>query len=303
MHILVSGGTGFIGRVLIDSLVRDCHRLTVLTRSKNVALLPAREGIRYIPWNGREITEDPVSLGAVDGLVNLAGVSLAGGRWTASRKAAIVNSRKDATGAIRRFAAVLAPRPAVMVSASGVGYYGSVPEGEVHEEHPAGHDFLAGVCKVWEEEARALSVLGMRVVCLRFGVVLGPSGGALERMVLPFRLGAGGSLGSGKQWFPWIHLDDAVGLISFALENAAVTGPLNATAPELVTSQVFARTLGRVLGRPSWANVPAPVLRAALGEMSDMLLTGQNASPARAISLGYAFRHPTLVGALKDILG
>jgi uncharacterized protein (TIGR01777 family) len=302
MNILVSGGTGFIGSALVATLVRQGHRIAVLTRTGSSAGHPPDAQVRLVPWNSREITDEPQSLGAIDAIVNLAGASLADGRWTASRKAAIINSRRNVTRALRNVAAALTHRPRVLVNSSAVGYYGSVPTGEVHEDHAAGSDFLAGVCKAWEEEALSFADLGIRVVRLRFGIVLGRSGGALGRMALPFRLGVGGNLGTGRQWFPWIHLEDAIGLISYSLANPEVEGPLNATAPESVTSHDFARTLGTVLRRPSWAHVPAPVLKAVLGEMSGMVLTGQNAVPSRALALGYVFRHPTLEGALKDIL-
>jgi uncharacterized protein len=302
MHVLIAGGTGFIGTALVTSLVAGGHNVSILTRSRSGSIHPSGGAVRFLSLDGKEIGLDPRGIENVDAIVNLAGVSIGSGRWTAARKEAILASRRDTTRALREFSARLAHRPSVLVNSSGVGYYGSVPDGEVREDHPPGGDFLAHVCKVWEDEAQAFSELGMRVVRLRFGVVLGSGGGALQRMILPFRFGIGGPIGSGRQWFPWIHLDDAVGLIHFALSRGELSGAVNASAPQSVTSRDFARALGAVMHRPAMVRVPAAILKIALGEMAEMLLTGQNAVPARAVALGYRFRYPTLAGALNDIV-
>jgi uncharacterized protein len=301
MHVLVAGGTGFIGSALVQDLTAGGHRVTILSRKGGSH--PAGDGVDFLAWEGRSIPQGAPGMPPVEAIVNLAGVSIGSGRWTAARKKAILGSRRDTTRALREYSAGLSPHPAVLVNASAVGYYGPVEGGEVREDHPAGSDFLAQVCRAWEEEARAFEQLGTRVVCLRFGVVLGAGGGAFGRMALPFRFGFGGPIGSGRQWFPWIHIADAVGLVQFALARAEVSGALNATAPDSVTSRDFARALGRAMRRPALLSVPAAVLKILLGEMAVMLLTGQNAVPARAESLGYAFRHPALDGALNDILG
>jgi uncharacterized protein (TIGR01777 family) len=188
----------------------------------------------------------------------------------------------------------------VFVSASAVGYYGPVESEDVTEDHSPGSGFLADLCLRWEQEARAVSELGPRLVILRTGVVVGEKGGALQKMLLPFRLFAGGPIGSGRQWFPWVHRDDVAGVILFALGNGAVSGPVNLVAPECVDMNGFCAALGRALSRPSWLPVPAFALRAALGEMSDMILTGQRVVPSKLIALGYTFRYPALGPALAS---
>ena len=192
-------------------------------------------------------------------------------------------------------------KPKVLINGSAVGFYGSVAEGDVTEETALGTGFLAELCVAWEKETEVLKTSGVRVVLLRTGVVLERGGGALAKMEFPFKIFAGGPLGTGKQWFPWIHRDDEIGLIEFALKNETVSGPLNATAPEPLTMSDFCKALGRALHRPSWAPVPAFMLKLLLGEMSDMLLTGQKALPAKALKAGYVFKYPTADAALKGI--
>jgi uncharacterized protein (TIGR01777 family) len=302
MTLLIAGGTGFIGKALIASLKAEGHNLIVLARSIRGGRPAQEDGLRYLPWNGREISAVQEEIGRVDGIVNLAGASIGGRRWTRSRKALILSSRIEATRALRLFASRQRPRPSVLVNSSAVGYYGPVSDGVVREDHPPGSDFLARTAAAWENEASAFEALGLRVVRLRFGIVLGRSGGALRRLALPFRFGLGGAIGSGEQWFSWIHIVDAVGLIKHALTNSSLDGPVNATAPRSVTANEFAIALGKALRRPSWADIPAPLLRFALGEMSTMILTGQNAVPERVRASGYSFHFATLEGALNDLL-
>jgi uncharacterized protein (TIGR01777 family) len=234
-----------------------------------------------------------------DAVVNLAGESIADGRWTDARKRAIRESRVEATRALVAAMRTASPRPRVLVSGSAIGFYGDTGDAEVDESTPAGTGFLADVCRAWEAEATKAEPLDIRVVRARFGIILGPDGGALARMLLPFRAFVGGPIGSGRQWMSWVQRDDAIGLVRTAIENEALSGPLDVTAPAPVRNADFARTLGHVLERPAVVPTPAFALRLALGEMASMLLTGQRVLPAAALAAGYAFRHPELEGALR----
>ena len=317
MKILITGATGFVGRALCDRLAVG-HELIAVTR--NLA-----DGERRLAGKAKVITlpgstiEWAAAVDGCDGVVNLAGESIAAGRWTEERKRRIRDSRIEITHGLVEGIHAAARKPSVLVSASAVGYYGPRGDEEIDESAAPGDDFLARVCVEWEREAEAaaeervhgerpLVAAGqgdtprVRVVRLRLGVVLGEGGGALERMVTPFKFFAGGPLGSGRQSISWIHRDDVVGLIDLALRDERAGGALNATAPEPQTMRDFCRTLGKVLSRPSWAPVPEFVLKLALGEMADMLLTGQRVVPAAALKLGYRFRYPQLESALRAIL-
>ncbi|HTO93518.1 MAG TPA: TIGR01777 family oxidoreductase [Bacteroidota bacterium] len=299
MKIVVAGGTGFVGGAVIERLRSGGHDVVALARDTSRAALPA--GVQCVRWDGETVGAWAPHVREADAVVNLAGASLAGGRWTSWRKREILASRVNATRALLDAMAGGERTPRVYVSSSAVGYYGDVESGDVTEDHPPGFGFLADVCVRWEQEALAASGLGARVVILRTGVVLGSGGGALPRMMLPFRLFAGGPVGSGRQAFPWIHRDDVADIVAFAISRDDVRGPLNVTAPEAVDMRGFCAALGRALSRPSWLPVPPFVLRAALGEMADMLLTGQRVVPARLTMLGYTFRYPTLAPALASI--
>jgi hypothetical protein len=234
-------------------------------------------------------------------VVHLAGENLAQ-RWTKAAKRRIVASRELGTRNVVAGIAAADPRPRVLVSSSGVGYYGPQGEAPLDEGSPAGDDFLADVCKVWEREAGRAAEAGLRVVKIRTGVVLDANGGALSKMLPPFKAGVGGPVAGGRQYLPWIHLDDVVGLMVAALEDERWSGPVNATAPDPPTNADFSRALGRALHRPAIAPVPALALRALYGEMADLVLYGQRAVPARALELGYSFRHPDLDEALESTL-
>lgn len=301
MKILVTGGTGFIGKVLCEQLAVAGHQLRVLSRrpSARPAGLRNVEMVAFPPPGDAALWQDAVR--DCDAIVNLAGESIAEGRWTEARKKALRDSRVATTRAIVEACAALPKKPQVIVSGSAVGFYGPHGDEALDETSPAGKDFLAGICVDWEAEARRAEDLGIRVVLLRIGVVLGPEGGALAKMVPPFKMFVGGPLGSGTQWMSWVHVDDVCGLIAYALGHP-ISGPVNATAPDPRTMRDFSKALGAALGRPSWAPVPAPVLRIALGEMSDMLLTGQRVLPKVAESAGYRFRHPKLDEALRAVL-
>jgi hypothetical protein len=294
MRIIVAGGTGFLGHALVSRLGRDHHDVRVLTRR--------RRGPEQIEWTPDGTTGAWASvLDGADAVVNLAGESIASGRWTAARKAEIRDSRIRATRSLVTAMQSAARPPAVFVSGSAVGYYGPRDEQPVTEDAPPADDFLAAVCRDWEAEALRAS-LAARVVLLRTGLVLEKDGGALPQIALPFRLFAGGPVGSGRQYMSWIHRKDWVGLTTWALQTESVSGPLNLTAPEPVTNAEFSRVLGRVLHRPAFMPAPAFAMRLALGEMADaLLLTGQRVLPAKAQARGYQFQFATLESALRDI--
>ena len=300
MKALVTGATGFIGRALCAHLGGG-HELVVVSRDIESAhrRLGAAAAVKAMPNSAAEWA---ALVDGCDAVVNLAGESIAAGRWTEERKRRIHDSRVNLTRDLVQGIELATRKPSVLVSASAVGYYGPHGDEEVNEATPAGRDFLAQTCTAWEHEAEAAEASGVRTVRLRLGIVLGEGGGALASMVTPFKLFAGGPLGSGKQWMSWVHRDDVIGLIDFALTQTAARGAINATAPTPQTMRAFCRTLGKVMRRPSWAPVPAFVLRLALGEMSDMLLNGQRVIPAAALKLGYRFEYPDLEAALRSSL-
>jgi hypothetical protein len=235
--------------------------------------------------------------------VNLAGASIAGGRWTAERKVVLRSSRVETTQALVTALAKMNARPSVLVSASAIGYYGSRGDELLTEESAAGSDFLAGLAREWEGEALKAEALGIRVVRARLGIILGRDGGALAKMLLPFKLGAGGRIGKGQQWMSWVTLADTVGILRYAIENRAIRGALNVVAPQPVRNAEFTKELARALRRPAVFPAPAFVLRLAMGEMADaLLLASQRVAPQRLVQLGYRFLHEDLTLALKSIL-
>ena len=298
MRVGVVGATGFVGRALVAALTARGDAVVVFSRD------PARAR-RALPG-----VADARSLGAItaegvsdlDALVNLAGESVAGRRWDDAYKAAIRESRVRTTRAIVEAIGAASPRPRVLVNASAVGFYGPRGDEEVTEATPAGDDFLAGVCRDWEQEAQRVTAHGVREVRLRVGVVLGEAGGSLEKMLLPFRMFVGGPVGSGRQWFPWVHLADVVGAALWALDHDALRGAVNVAAPGAVRYGDFAAALGARLRRPSWLPVPAFALRLAIGEMADVVVAGQRVVPAALLAAGYRFAHPELSAALAEVL-
>jgi uncharacterized protein len=294
MRIVVAGGTGFLGRPLVARLERDGDEVRVLSRQPSSP--------RDLAWTP-DGTAGPwaAALDGADAVVNLAGVSIAGSRWTAAHKAQIRESRLRATRSLVAAIQQAQRPPAVLLSGSAIGYYGPHGEETLTEEARPGTDFLASVCAEWEAEARRAAGHA-RVVLLRTGIALEKDGGALPEMALPFKLFAGGPVGSGRQYYSWIHRNDWVALATHALRTRAISGPLNLTAPNPTPNREFARTLGRVLRRPAFMPAPAFALRIILGEMADaLLLSGQRVVPARAEAAGFRFEYPILEDALRSI--
>lgn len=292
--IVVTGGTGFLGRALVAALRGRGREVAVVTRNPANARVPA--GTRSVSWSDLP--------GAVDGaeaVVNLAGETIAQ-RWTAAAKARIVGSRASAAEQVGSALRAAKRRPGVLVSASAVGFYGDREDEELTEASGPGAGFLSETTVAWEAAARRAAPGGVRLVLPRIGVVLGEEGGALSKMLLPFRLGVGGPLGSGRQWMPWIHRDDLVALLVATLEDPRFDGVVNAVSPSPVRMKEFAATLGRVLHRPAFVPAPAFAIRAAMGEMAALVLDGQRVLPAKAAALGFRFRFASLEPALREIL-
>jgi len=301
MRVILTGGSGLIGRAVAAELAAAGHEPIVLSRDPaKVPDLPP--GVRAERWDGKTAAGWGGLFDRESAVVHLAGEPIADGRWTAERKRRILSSRVESSAAVVAAISAAAVKPRVLLQASGIGYYGDTGDREVEESDPPGDDFLARTCVAWEGATAAVEALGVRRAVLRTGVVLAREGGALPRMLLPFRLGVGGPLGDGRQWFPWIHMADEVGAIRFLLEHADAAGPFNLCAPNPVRNADFARALGRALYRPSFLPTPAFALRLALGELAQALLTGQRAFPRHLTAQGYAFRFPVLAGALADLV-
>ncbi len=304
MKVAITGATGFVGSRLVERLQKQNDNVVVLTR--NVAHAQNVFPASAFP-NVEIVAATPTTSGAwdvvagCDGVVNLAGKPIAEERWTPERKQEILNSRKLITEKLVEAIKNANPKPTVLVNASAIGYYGTNETASFDETSSSGNDFLAHVCQVWEAEAQRVKDAGVRLVILRLGIVLG-NGGALSKMITPFRLFAGGPLGSGKQWFSWIHLDDVVNLIIQALTKPEMEGIYNATAPNPVRMAELCNTMGKIMNRPSWLPVPAFALEALLGDGAIMVLEGQQVLPNRTLASGFAYQHPNLQSALVEIL-
>ncbi len=301
MEIVIAGGTGFIGKSLCEALRLHGHRVTMLTRRPAEVERLFGSAVRAVEWDAKSSGSWENRLEGAQAVVNLAGASIADGRWTDSRKRLLTESRVDATRLLVQACGRLAVKPQVFINASGVGFYGPQGDEVLDESSGPGKGFLADLCVQWESAAREASSLGIRLVCLRTGMVLERDGGALPRMALPFRFFMGGPVRPGTQWISWIHRDDLVGLIEWALMNPTAVGPVNAVAPSPVTMTDFCKTLGLVLHRPSWFPLPEFVLKMALGELGSLMTTGQKVAPVIAQRGGYRFRYPFLEGALRAI--
>ncbi len=298
MRIAVTGSTGLVGSAVVEGLRRRGHDVLRVVRGTSVA---GEETIRWDPAAG---TIDAARLDGIDAVVHLAGENIASGRWTAARKAAIRDSRVKGTSLLCDALAGCARPPATLVCASATGYYGDRGEEPLTEDSPPGSGFLAEVCREWEGAAAAAARKGIRVVHLRAGIVLSAEGGALAKMLPLFRAGLGGALGSGRQYWSWIALDDLVGVVLHALAREELKGPVNAVAPHPVTNREFTAALARALSRPAFLPAPAFALRLALGEMADaLLLAGARVLPRRLEETGYRFLHPEIGMALSAALG
>lgn len=297
MHILLTGGTGLIGRRLCRQWSAEGHQLTVLSRQPQRVASLCGESVRGIA------DFEAYGDGPLDAVVNLAGEPIADKPWSARRKALLWDSRVRLTERLVGWLQSRSQRPAVLINGSAVGWYGDAGERPLEENSAAaGEDFASELCLAWEQIAREAEALGIRVVLVRTGLVLAPEGGFLKRLLPPFRLGAGGRLGDGRQWMSWIHIDDQIALIDFLLRKADASGPYNACAPQPVRNRDFTQELGQALHRPTLMHVPGFALRLLLGEMSTLLLGGQRIVPRRLLDAGFAFRFPELKEALADVL-
>ncbi|MDJ0736183.1 MAG: TIGR01777 family oxidoreductase [Nostocaceae cyanobacterium] len=305
MKVAITGATGFIGTRLVERLQKQKDTVLVLTRNTSHArkvfptsAFPNIEIVNYTPtvsgvWQG--------AISGCDGVVNLAGEPIGEGRWTSERKQEILNSRQLGTRKVVEAIAQADPKPNVLVNASAIGYYGTSETATFDENSPPSNDFLAQVCQAWEAEAQKVTNTGVRLVILRFGIVLG-NGGALAKMITPFKLFAGGPIGNGRQWFSWIHREDLINLILQALSLSEMSGVYNATAPNPVRMQELSNTMGGVMNRPSWLPVPSFAIEALLGDGSVVVLEGQQVLPKRTLETGFNYQYPNLQSALAEIL-
>lgn len=299
MKILITGGTGFIGKSLCRALLAQGHDVTVFSRQPEDrvrslcgASVSAMSDLRSLPAEIR-----------YDAVINLAGEGIADRRWSEARKQQLWDSRIGVTGRLIDLIAGMEERPKVLLSGSAVGYYGNRGDAVLDESADPGEDFSHRLCAAWESEARRAEGLGLRTCIIRTGLVVGPGGGFLSRMLPMFKLGLGGPIGDGKQWMSWIHVDDHIGLTLRLLNDSSANGIYNATAPNPVSNREFTRCLAQVLGRPAFLPAPAALLSLALGEMAQLLLGGQRVLPKRLMELGFEFRYPHLQEALEDALG
>lgn len=300
MKVAVTGGTGFIGSHLVDRLQAEGHQVLLLVRNVQKAQqrFPKAEVVAYQATASGDWQQ---SIAGCDGVVNLAGEPIAN-RWTDNSKQEILESRSVGTAKIVEAIAQSNPKPTVLVNASAVGYYGTSETAVFDETSGVGKDFLAQVCQAWEAEAEKVKASGTRLAIVRIGIVLGPDGGVLAKMMFPFQLFAGGPLGDGKQWVSWIHREDLVSLIIKALTDSSVTGVLNGTAPNPVSMSELCQDLGNIIGRPSWLPVPGFALELLLGEASKLVLEGQKVLPQKTEATGFKFQYPTIKVALSQIL-
>ncbi len=302
MNVLIFGGTGFVGRNLTEELLANGYKVFVVTRNRQRTANSLRNNVKIIEWDNISPLSSIYELRGIDAVINLAGESIGSRRWSDSVKQEILASRIRTTGAIVTAINNQTIHPKVLINASAVGYYGPRQDDEITESEAVGQDFLAQVCRDWENEAYKVKNDLSRVVTIRIGVVLGNEG-ALNRMAMPFKFYIGGPLGAGNQWLSWIHIQDLTSMIRFAIEHQELTGPINATAPESVRMRDFCKVLGEVLKRPSWLPVPELLLKIALGQMAEMLLHGQRAVPEKILGAGFEFRFPKLRSALEDAMG
>ncbi|MCL4861705.1 MAG: TIGR01777 family oxidoreductase [Caldilineaceae bacterium] len=301
MRVIIAGGTGLIGRPLAAVLISEGHEVVVLSRNP-VTTKNMPTGVTLTEWDGASAAGWGHLADGAGALINLAGEGIADGRWSEERKARILNSRVQAGEAMVQAIEQASAKPSVLIQASAVGYYGPRGDEVVTEASSPGSDYLARVCFAWEASSAAASKLGVRRPILRTGIVFSNDGGAFPKMLLPFRLFAGGPIGSGKQWYPWIHIDDEVRAILFLLNHGEADGPFNLAAPEPLTNKELAQVIGKVMGRPAFFPTPGFAMQAIFGEMATVLLDGQRAAPERLQALGFTFNYPTAEAALRALL-
>jgi uncharacterized protein (TIGR01777 family) len=301
MKVIVTGSTGLVGFALVRSLLADGDEVTRLVRGEAQGF--RAPGTVAVHWNPDSGAIDAKELEGHDAAVHLAGESIADGRWDDEKKRRILESRVKGTRLLAETLAGLERKPKVLVSASATGFYGNRGAEVLREESASGDDFLSEVCREWEKATLAASRAGIRVAHIRIGVVLSADGGALPKMLTPFKLGLGGRIGNGRQYMSWITLEDLVGIIKRALTDESLRGPINAVAPNAVTNEEFTKAVGHALGRPTFLSMPAFAARLAFGEMADaLLLSGSRVEPARLTEAGYEFKHPEIEGALRHVL-
>jgi uncharacterized protein (TIGR01777 family) len=301
--VIVTGATGFIGKALCSRLERESYQVVALSRNPERGQRLFGPKVSVAKWNGANASEWLEHAEGANAIVNLAGENIGTGRWTSQRKQAILQSRLDAGKAVLEAVESTSVKPRVVVQASAVGFYGSRGNDMIDEFSSPGEGFLADVAKEWEQSTHKVESFGVRRVVIRSGVVLGSEGGALLQLLKPFRLFAGGPLGSGQQWFSWIHIEDEVNAILFLLKRKDLKGVFNLSAPHPLLQKDFARLLGKIMRRPSWFPTPGFGLRMILGEMAEeMLLVSQRVAPKRLLEAGYLFLYPEAEHALKDIL-
>ena len=301
MKIVVAGATGFVGKALTEKLSGSGHEVFVLTRSVQ-EVVRETGGKTLVPWDGKTSGDWAAYLDGADAVINLAGENIAAQRWTAARKQEIVSSRVDATRVIVKAIGQARKKPAILINASAVGYYGNVPDLELTEASGRGEGFLAETCEQWESEARKAEPLGVRVILARLGPVLGEKGGMLSKMIPPFRFFMGVLPGTGRQWIPWVHRDDVINIFLFMLEHPELSGPVHVTGPIPMTMSEFCSALAKVLDRPCGFPVPGFLLRMFLGDRAAIVLASQRALPQKLLQAGYEFRYFLLRPALESIL-
>ena len=304
MKTIITGGTGLIGRALAAHLADNGHEVVALTRDPGRARGSVDSRAKLVRWDGRSADGWGEHAADTDAIVNLAGENIGGSRWTEAFKKRVVESRLNAAAAVVDAVARASVKPKVVVQASGIGAYGDTGDAVVDEESPLGAGFLADVVRRWEPAIEPVKEHGVRVCAIRTGVVLAAGGGALPQLTLPFKLFAGGTIGAGRNWMPWIHLADQVRAIAFLIETESLEGPVNLCAPSPVRAREFNRLIGKAMRRPSWLPVPAFAVRTVLGEMADeLILSGQNARPRKLTDAGFVFRFAEAGEALVDLLG
>ncbi len=301
MKILVTGGTGFVGRLLVRKLIENNHEVVLLTRNPEVTKNGLPLPIQLFKWDPQTSIPPKEAYKGVEGIVHLAGESIAAKRWTDKQKKIILNSRVLSTRNLLKGIIDAGEKPKVIISASAIGIYGDRGNESLSEISPQGIGFLADVCRAWERESQYPGLESVRKVNLRIGIVLGKEGGALQKLLPIFRLGAGGPIGNGKQWMSWIHREDLVELILYSLIHDNVSGAVNAVAPNPITNALFSTTLGKALHRPSFITTPSLALKIAMGEMAELVLSGQKVEAKKVCDFGFIFKYPKIKEALDEI--